>query len=72
MVKLIRAVAEEQETVGKSMMTARNEDERSYGPFAARRCDVYVVSFGSGLLDARLDIVKELWKNGIRADLVRD
>ena len=53
------------------MMTNKNEWERSFGPWAVRRCDVYVVSFNSpGLVEKRLDVAKDLWKAGINADLV--
>ncbi|GAA6058806.1 hypothetical protein JCM10212_001922 [Sporobolomyces blumeae] len=44
----------------------------SFGPFAIRRADVYVVSFAPGLIDLRLEIVKELWVAGIKADLMYD
>jgi translation initiation factor 2-alpha kinase 4 len=54
------------------MIVNKNEWERSFGPWAVRRCDVYVVSFVTpGLVDLRLDIAKDLWKAGINADLVR-
>jgi translation initiation factor 2-alpha kinase 4 len=36
-----------------------------------RRCDVYVVSFARGLEEVRLGVVADLWKHGIKADLVR-
>lgn len=53
------------------MVMNKNEWERSFGPWAVRRCDVYVVSFVTpGLVDLRLDIAKDLWKAGINADLV--
>lgn len=52
-------------------MTRKEEQLRSYGPWAIRRCDVYVVSFSPGLIDLRLEIVRDLWRNGIKADLVR-
>jgi translation initiation factor 2-alpha kinase 4 len=35
-----------------------------------RRCEIYVVSYSSGLIDARLVISRELWRNGLSADLV--
>ena len=52
-------------------MTRKEEHLRSYGPWAIRRCDVYVCSFSPGLIDLRLDIVKDLWQAGLKADLVR-
>lgn len=35
-----------------------------------RRCDVYVVSFTAGLVEARLSVARLLWASGISADLV--
>lgn len=43
---------------------ARTDDK------AARRCDIYVVSYTSGLIQGRLLIARELWKHGLAADLV--
>lgn len=37
-----------------------------------RRCDVFVVSYSPGFIAARLVIARELWKQGISADLVCD
>ena len=54
----------------QAFLKAPRED-KSYGRYAARRADVYVVAFNSGLVDSRLDICRELWANGIKADLVR-
>ncbi|BGP42492.1 eukaryotic translation initiation factor 2-alpha kinase [Rhodotorula kratochvilovae] len=70
--KLSVAAAEANATAGKHAMTRKEEHLRSYGPWAIRRCDVYVCSFSSGLIDLRLDIVKDLWKAGIKADLMYD
>ncbi|BGP00473.1 eukaryotic translation initiation factor 2-alpha kinase [Rhodotorula toruloides] len=70
--KLSVAAAEANATVGKQAMTRKEEHLRSYGPWAIRRCDVYVVSFSPGLIDLRLEIVKDLWRNGIKADLMYD
>lgn len=69
--KLSQAAAEANATTGKSLLTKKEETLRSYGPWAVRRCDVYVVSFAPTLIELRLDIVKDLWKVGIKADLVR-
>ncbi|GAA5921698.1 hypothetical protein JCM1841_007094 [Sporobolomyces salmonicolor] len=70
--KLSLAAAEANATSGKHLMTRKEEHLRSYGTFAIRRADVYVVSFVSGLIDLRLEIVKELWAAGIKADLMYD
>lgn len=69
--KLSLAAAEANATTGKQAMARRDEHLRSYGPWAIRRCDVYVVSFSPGLIDLRLEIAKDLWRDGIKADLVR-
>lgn len=47
----------------------RLEDQRSYGRFAARRCDVYVASFTPGLFEERLAVTRLLWQAGIKADV---
>ncbi|GAA5862450.1 hypothetical protein JCM3774_002522 [Rhodotorula dairenensis] len=70
--KLSLAAAEANSTSGKQAMTRKDEHLRSYGSWAIRRCDVYVVSFSPGLIDLRLEIVKELWRDGIKADLMYD
>lgn len=69
--KLSVAAADANATSGKHAMTRKEEHLRSYGPWAIRRCDVYVCSFSPGLIDLRLDIVKDLWQAGLKADLVR-
>ncbi|KAK5827528.1 hypothetical protein F5H01DRAFT_98323 [Linnemannia elongata] len=45
-----------------------HDDEKSFGLWAPKRCDVYVASFGKVLLQERLELVKELWAHGIKAD----
>ena len=50
----------------------RMELEKSYGPWIARRCDVYVISYGAGLTKERLEVAKQLWQNGISADIMYD
>ncbi|GAA5860143.1 hypothetical protein JCM8547_009200 [Rhodosporidiobolus lusitaniae] len=69
--KLSVAAAEANAMTSKHLM-GRAEHLRSYGPWAIRRCDAYVVSFQYGLIDLRLEIVKELWAAGLRADLMYD
>ena len=68
--KLSLAAAEANAATTKKMQTM-SENRRKYGLWAVRRCDVYCVSFASGLIARRLDIVRELWAAGIKADLVR-
>lgn len=67
---LSAAAAEANTTSGKASMSNKNESLRSYGPWAVRRCDAYVVSFAKGLVEQRLEVVSDLWKAGIKADLV--
>lgn len=43
-------------------------EERAFGPFTPRRCDVYVAS-APGLLSTRIEICRELWGANISADL---
>ncbi|PWY99241.1 Serine/threonine-protein kinase [Testicularia cyperi] len=49
-------------------LLSRAEDERSFGLFTPRRCDVYVAST-PGLLKTRMEICRELWAHNIAADL---
>ncbi|KAI1316493.1 hypothetical protein EDD11_009906 [Mortierella claussenii] len=45
-----------------------NDEDKSFGLWAPKRCDVFVASFGKVLLQERLELVKELWAHGIKAD----
>lgn len=45
-----------------------SDEDRSFGPFMPRRCDVYVVST-SGTLSLRMEVCRELWAANISADL---
>ena len=66
---LSSALAAEQARFVKNV--SRKDETESYGPYARRRCEVYVTSFAPGLLEARLELCALLWRHGIRADLVR-
>ncbi|CAO1626195.1 unnamed protein product [Sympodiomycopsis kandeliae] len=57
--KLVHALAKDQEI---------NELKRPPDLFTPRRADVYVHS-NPGMLDMRMALCRELWANGIRADL---
>ncbi|KDR70022.1 hypothetical protein GALMADRAFT_255390 [Galerina marginata CBS 339.88] len=46
------------------------KDERSFGFWSPRRCDVYVVSYQEGHLQERLEVVSYLWEHNISADLM--
>ncbi|KAM0786774.1 hypothetical protein ACM66B_002209 [Microbotryomycetes sp. NB124-2] len=70
--KLSQAAAEANALSTKSTARKDESNKQMYGPWAIRRCDVYVVSFVSTLIDLRLEIVKDLWKAGIKADLMYD
>ncbi|KAJ9104140.1 hypothetical protein QFC19_004124 [Naganishia cerealis] len=52
----------------------RNEraTEKSFGLWSPSRCDIYIASFGSEQLDLRLELVGELWRAGLNADLQYD
>ncbi|KAL8287446.1 hypothetical protein RQP46_003304 [Phenoliferia psychrophenolica] len=65
--KLSIAAAESNTATSKKISTMK-ETNRSYGSWAVRRCDVYVVSFSPNLIERRLDV----WKAGIKADLMYD
>lgn len=46
------------------------KEERSFGYWSPRRCDVYVVSYHEGYLQDRLEVTAYLWRQGISADLM--
>ncbi|KAH6903402.1 other/PEK/GCN2 protein kinase [Coprinopsis sp. MPI-PUGE-AT-0042] len=46
------------------------KEERSFGFWSPRRCDVYVVSYHAGHLQDRLEVVSYLWRNNISADIM--
>ncbi|KAJ4467716.1 kinase-like domain-containing protein [Lentinula edodes] len=46
------------------------KEARSFGFWSPRRCDVYVISYHSGFLQERLEVVAWLWQHGISADLM--
>lgn len=46
------------------------KEQKSFGYWCPRRCDVYVVSYQPGFLSERLEIAAMLWKNNINADLM--
>lgn len=46
------------------------KEQRSFGYWSVRRCDVYVVSFQSGHLHERLEVASMLWEHGISADVM--
>ena len=53
-----------------SSVKALVKEERSFGYWSPRRCDVYVVSYHRGHLQDRLEVVSYLWEHNISADLM--
>ena len=53
-----------------SSVKALVKEERSFGYWSPRRCDVYVVSYHPGYLVDRLEVVSYLWQHGISADFM--
>ncbi|ORX48853.1 Serine/threonine-protein kinase [Hesseltinella vesiculosa] len=72
MQKLIRHLDLYQSEQIKHLIKAKNEKLRSFGPWAPKRVDVYVASFGKMLLQERLEVVRDLWSHGIRAEVQYD
>ena len=64
--KITAALALFQSTSVKALI----KEERSFGFWSPRRCDVYVVSHHPGHLQDRLEIVAYLWQNSISADIM--
>ena len=46
------------------------KEERSFGFWSPRRCDVYIVSYHPGYLQERLEVAALLWQNNISADVM--
>ncbi|KAI0828484.1 Serine/threonine-protein kinase [Trametes gibbosa] len=46
------------------------KEQKSFGYWSPRRCDVYVVSYQPGYLTERLEIAAMLWRHGISADVM--
>ncbi|KAF9429846.1 hypothetical protein BGZ94_009242 [Podila epigama] len=63
-----RFVANNKSRLGGGGGQSTNDEEKSFGYWAPKRCDVYVASFGKVLLQERLELVRELWSHGIKAD----
>lgn len=54
------------------LLRNHRDTERSFGLWSPSRCDVYIASYGPGQLDLRLELVGELWRAGLNADLQYD
>ncbi|KAF8060720.1 kinase-like domain-containing protein [Lyophyllum atratum] len=64
--KITVALASYQSSSVKTLV----KEERSFGYWSPRRCDVYVVSYQPGHLQDRLEVVSYLWQHNISADLM--
>lgn len=70
--RLAHLVGRYESEVSKRLLLNEREAERSFGLWSPSRCDVYVASFGADQLQLRLEVVGELWRAGIAADLQYD
>ncbi|CAG8527185.1 5428_t:CDS:10, partial [Acaulospora morrowiae] len=57
-------------SVQKIVYTLRSYQSDLLKMNQAKKCDVYVASFGKVLLEERLDLVRELWAHNIKADFM--
>ncbi|KAK2467467.1 hypothetical protein APHAL10511_000322 [Amanita phalloides] len=64
--KITSAIASYQNASLKTLV----KENRSFGFWSPRRCDVYVVSYHPGYLQERLEVVTYLWQHNISADLM--
>ena len=58
-------IAESQSAAAKSV-----KEQKSFGYWTARRCDVYIASFQPGQLQERLELAALLWRHNISADVM--
>ncbi|KAK9721901.1 eukaryotic translation initiation factor 2-alpha kinase [Basidiobolus ranarum] len=68
--KIILSMSQYQTQIIKSLMSKTHEEDRSFGLWAPKKCDVFVASFGKILLQERIEIVRELWAHNIRSDFL--
>ncbi|CAG8465302.1 15816_t:CDS:10 [Cetraspora pellucida] len=68
--KIVVALETYQIAISKMIQKKKLEEERSFGFWAPKKCDVYVASFGKIMLQERLDLVHELWAHNIKADFM--
>ncbi|EIN05395.1 Serine/threonine-protein kinase [Punctularia strigosozonata HHB-11173 SS5] len=64
--KITAALAIYQNATVKNLI----RDQRSFGFWSPRRCDVYVVSFTPGHMQDRLEVAALLWRHNISADVM--
>jgi histidyl-tRNA synthetase len=46
------------------------KEQRSFGFWSPRRCDVYIVSYQPGYLSERLEVAALLWRHNISTDVM--
>ncbi|KAG2365174.1 kinase-like domain-containing protein [Suillus spraguei] len=66
--KIAMVLAAFQSTSVKALV----KEQRSFGFWSPRRCDVYVLSYQTGYLQDRLEVASLLWQNNISADIMYD
>jgi len=64
--KITSALAVFQSTSVRNLV----KEQRSFGFWSPRRCDVYIVSYHPGYLLDRLEVAALLWQNDISADVM--
>ncbi|RHZ86074.1 hypothetical protein Glove_55g46 [Diversispora epigaea] len=70
MQKIVFTLGSYQSTILKMLQSKKTDDEKSFGYWASKKCDVYVASFGKVHLEERLDLIHELWAHNIKADFM--
>ncbi|KAG2126151.1 kinase-like domain-containing protein [Suillus cothurnatus] len=66
--KIAMVLAAFQSTSVKALV----KEQRSFGFWSPRRCDVYILSYQAGYLQDRLEVASLLWQNNISADIMYD
>jgi len=64
--KILVALAAYQAVSVKNLL----KEQRSFGFWSPRRCDVYIVSYQPGYLSERLEVAALLWRHNISADVM--
>ncbi|KAI0266451.1 kinase-like domain-containing protein [Gloeopeniophorella convolvens] len=64
--KILIALAAFQAVSVKNLL----KEQRSFGFWSPRRCDVYIVSYQPGYLSERLEVAALLWRHNISADMM--
>lgn len=64
--RILVALAAYQAVTVKSLL----KEQRSFGFWSPRRCDVYIVSYQPGYLSERLEVASLLWRHSISADVM--